>query len=255
MMFTILDPLPNQTAVNIKDYRENLTASIYQEFGALYWPRIKIANPSRNIFGATDSIIVCPSGYIAGVIARVDKTASEGPFAQPAGVDNGKPSGVVGLEMEEVKLEPKRDLIFPKRINPISYLRNYGYFVDGARCLDGSRNFPHVGSRRGVSHVEKLLNDGLQWTRHKNNTPALREEVESAVFAELRSWMNRGAFASQDPNTAFFVDVSDALNPPSVVLSGQLIIRVGMATNTPAEFVIIKITKDTRALTEEWLGQ
>ena len=47
------------------------------------------------------------------------------------------------------------------------------------------------------------------------------------------------------------VDVSDTLNPPSVVMAGQLIIRVGLATNKPAEFIILRIAADTRALDAE----
>jgi phage tail sheath protein FI len=52
--------------------------------------------------------------------------------------------------------------------------------------------------------------------------------------------MNNGAFRSREPDKAFFVDVSEQLNNPTVVMEGQLILRVGLATNKPAEFVILK---------------
>jgi phage tail sheath protein FI len=223
--------------------------------GALYWPRVKIVNPSKSIFGDSEAIVVAPSGYIAGIVARNDNALTEGPFAQPAGTDYGKPVGVIGLENDTVKRKPIRDLIFPKRINPISYMPRYGYFIDGARCLKAETNFPHVGSRRGVSHIEKTLDEGLQWVRHRNNTETLRENVESEVYAYLYGWMQKDVFASKDPKTAFFIDVSAALNPPSVVDAGKLVMRIGLATTTPAEFFIIKVTKDTRALQEELLGK
>jgi hypothetical protein len=158
---------------------------------------------------------------------------------------------VVGLENETVKFESVRDRIFPLRINPISYLRGYGIFVDGARTLKATGNFPSVGERRGVSYVESQLYSGLQWVRHRNNTPTLRRQVYKEVYALLHGWMRRGAFASDDPATAFFVDVSEALNPPSVVRAGQLVVRVGLATNSPAEFIVIRVVKDTRALEAE----
>ena len=251
LVFGLLDPqVGNEAADMVNTQLVGITTS-YKENVGLYWPGVIIVNPSKTIYGDADTITVRPSGYIAGVMARNDRDEGEGPFYQPAGVEAGKPSGVIGVETDEVKLEPKRDLVFPKRINPISYMQSFGVFIDGARTLKGDGNFPSIGERRGVSHIERLLQTGLQWVRHRNNTPDLREDVDTQVFALLYGWMQKGAFASKDPNTAFFVDVSDALNPPSVVRAGKLVIRVGLATNSPAEFVIIKVTKDTRALQEE----
>jgi hypothetical protein len=251
MVFAILDPPAGYSALQIKTYKETLEGELGLEYAALYWPRVLILNPSQAVYGVDPNITVCPSGYIAGVMARNDATATEGPFYQPAGVEAGKPTGLVGLENAEVLLEPKRDLIFPKRVNPITALKGYGIFIDGARTLKGDGNFPSVGERRGVSHIERLMNTGLQWVRHRNNTPTLRADVEKQVFAELYGWMLKGSFASNDPATAFFVDCGPGLNPPSLVRAGQLKLRIGLATNTPAEFVIIMVTKDTRALEEE----
>jgi phage tail sheath protein FI len=251
LIFGILDPVAGNEATDMINTQLVGITTAYKENVGLYWPGVKIVNPSKTVYGDSNTITVRPSGHIAGVMARNDRDEGEGPFYQPAGVEGGKPSGVVDVETDEVKLEPKRDLVFPKRINPISYLQTYGVFIDGARTLKGDGNFPSIGERRGVSHIERLLQSGLQWVRHRNNTPDLREDVETQVFAMLFGWMQKGAFASKDPNTAFFVDVSDALNPPSSVRAGKLVMRIGLATNSPAEFVIIKITKDTRALQEE----
>lgn len=255
LVFAILDPAAGSDAEDIIDQVATLGSEGRTEMASIYWPRLVIANPSKTIYGSDVlTIVVTPSGYVAGIMARNDRTYTEGPFFQPAGTEGGKPYGVVGLETDEVKFEEKRDLVFPKRINPISYLRGYGIFVDGARTLKGDGNFPSIGERRGVSYVEALLINGLQWVRHRNNTPTLRAQVHKEIYSLLHGWMRKGAFASNTPDTAFFVDVSDALNPPSVQRSGQLLIRVGMATASPAEFVIIKVTKDTRALEAELFG-
>lgn len=255
LVFAILDPQIGLDTTGIRAQRTALGAAYLIELGGLYWPGFVIPNPSKTIYGQnTLTIVVRPSGYIAGIMARNDQYRTDGPFHQPAGVDSGKPTGVVDLETQEVRFEEKRDLIFPLRINPISYLRGYGIFVDGARTLKGTGNFPSVGERRGVSYIEKLLTVGLQWVRHKNNTPALRNEVEKQIRSLLEGWMLKGAFASNTPETAFFVDVSDALNPPSVVRAGKMVIRVGLATNAPAEFIIITVTRDTRAQDAELLA-
>ena len=75
--------------------------------------------------------------------------------------------------------------------------------------------------------------------------------VRRTITAFLLPQMNNGAFRSREPSKAFFVDVSETLNTPSVIFAGKLIARVGLATNKPAEFIVLRISQDTRALEAE----
>jgi hypothetical protein len=59
------------------------------------------------------------------------------------------------------------------------------------------------------------------------------------------------AFASTVPDEAFFVDVSEALNPPTERFAGKLNVRVGLATQKPAKFLVLSFSQDTRAFDEE----
>ena len=120
-----------------------------------------------------------------------------------------------------------------------------------SRTLKGNGNFPYVAERRGVIFIERSLKQGLQFARHKNNTEGLRAQVRRTITAFLLAQMNNGAFRSKTPSTAFFVDVSEQLNTPTVIFAGKLIARVGLATNKPAEFIILRISQDTRALEAE----
>ena len=63
--------------------------------------------------------------------------------------------------------------------------------------------------------------------------------------------MNNGAFRSREPAKAFFVDVSDQLDTSSVIFARKPIARVGLATSKPAEFIVLRISQDTRALQAE----
>jgi hypothetical protein len=109
----------------------------------------------------------------------------------------------------------------------------------------------YIGERRGVLFIERSLKQGLEFARHRNNTEGLRAQVRRTITAFLLAQMNNGAFRSREPAKAFFVDVSEQLNTPTVVFAGKLIVRVGLATNKPAEFVILRISQDTRALEAE----
>jgi hypothetical protein len=253
--FAILDPPAGATAATMVTYvSTNASLENASEYGAIYWPRVKILNPNKAVFGNDPQIVVAPSGIVAGVFARTDSARPGGVYDNPAGVEVGRVFNVLGFETEETRNERKRDLVYPHRINPITQVPGTPNFIDGSRTLKGGGAFPSVAERRGVIFIERSLKSGLQFARHKNNTPDLRAQVRRTITSFLLAQMNNGAFASREPSKAFFVDVSDQLNTPSVVAAGKLIARIGLATNKPAEFVIIQISQDTRALEAELGG-
>jgi hypothetical protein len=189
------------------------------------------------------------------MFARTDGKRQGGIYNLPAGIEDGQLFGVVGLENTEALDETKRDYVFPKRINPITMLTGGGgYFVDGARCFKGNGNFPTVAERRGASYIEQSIARGLEFARHKNNDRKLRKTCERTATVFLLTQMKNGAFRSMDPKKAFFVDFGDGLNPPSAQFAGKLLGRVGLATQKPAEFIILSFSQDTRALEEEVLA-
>jgi len=251
-VFAVLDPPENQGATDIVTYVTATAALLnLSGFAAIYWPRVKVLNPAKSVFGVAEQIVVPPSGIISGVYARTDGATPGGVYDPPAGIDKGRMFGVLGFETDEVLEEAKRDLVYPKRINPLTTGPGLPRFIDGSRTLRGDSNFPYVAERRGVIFIERSLKEGLQFARHKNNTEGLRAQVRRTITAFLLTQMNNGAFRSREPAKAFFVDVSDQLNTPSVVFAGKLIARVGLATNKPAEFIVLRISQDTRALEAE----
>jgi phage tail sheath protein FI len=254
-MFCVLDPPAGMTAAQMVTYVET-TASLLEssEFGAIYWPRVKILNPRKDIFGNEDNIVVAPSGIICGVYARTDASQEGGIYQPPAGIERGILTGVTGFETDEVLKETVRDLVFPKRINPLTTDDGLPRFIDGPLTLKSSGNFPTVAERRGVIHIEQSVIIGTAFARHSNNDEALRARVERTTRAFLTEQMRVGAFRSKDPAKAFLVDVGPGLNTEAVIFSGKLIMRMGLATQKPALFIIIRVSQDTRALEEEIAG-
>jgi hypothetical protein len=250
--FAIIDPPAGFSTTQIITYVDTTAAILnLSEFGAIYWPQIKILNPSKGVFGDAENLTLPPSGHIAGVYARRDAQTPGGVYIAPANIENGVIRGMVGFENEEVLDEKKRDLLYPKRINPITAINGSPRHIDGSRTLKGNGNFPSIPERRGVIFIEQSLKGGLLFLKHVPNTEDNRAVADRTVTLFLLQQMRNGAFASRNPATAFFVDVSEALNPPSVVNAGQMIIRIGLAMAKPAEFIILRVTADTRALEEE----
>lgn len=253
-VFAVLDIPAGLTAAQAVTYVET-TAAILEssEFGEIHWPRVKVLNPNRTVFGNVDQIVVPPSGIICGVKARGDAPLG-GVYKPAAGIERGIMRSVLGFETDEVLDERKRDLVFPKRINPLTTGDGLPRFIDGVRTLKSTGNFPYSSERRGVIFIEQSVKRGLQFARHSNNTPELRARADRSVRNFLRQEMKKGAFRSMDPDTAFFVDFGEALNTDAVIFAGQLIGRIGLATNKPAEFIVLRFSQDTRALEAELAG-
>jgi hypothetical protein len=147
--------------------------------------------------------------------------------------------------------EKKRDLIAPKRINPIVRYDGTPWHIDGGDTLKSTGNFPHIGERRGVIFIEQTIKAGLLVVKHRFNTAETRRMVNRIITRFLIQEMKKNAFRSQVPKDAFFVDTSDQLNPVSAQFAGQLFVRLGLATNKPTKWIIILVTQDTRALQAE----
>lgn len=250
-MFYVMDPPAGLTCSGMVSYADTTAGLIeLSDFGALYYPRVKVLNPNKAVFGSADSIVVPPSGHVAGVMARLGSQVG-GVYQPPGGLLNGRILGIVGLETNEVLEQARRDLLYPKRINPLTKLRGQPFTIDGARTLKASSPFPSVSERRGMIFIEQSIKDALEIARLRNNDEALRDEVNRTITAFLTNQMRAGAFRTRDPNTAFRVDTSEAINPPSAVFAGQLNVRVGVCTNKVAEYIIIAFSQDTRALETE----
>ncbi len=248
--FPVLDPPERMSGTEIVEYVDNSAAlGGLSEHGAIYWPRVEVLNPDRSVFGSDTRLVVAPSGIIAGVYARTDGARPGGVYDPPAGIEKGRMLTVLGFETDEVLEEPTRDLVYPRRINPLTTAPGFPRYIDGSRTLKGDGNFPFVSERRGVSFIARSLKAGLEFARHRANDERLRAEVKRTITAFLIQQMNQGAFRTRDPKSAFFVDLSQ--NTASVIYSGRLLVRVGLATQRPAEWIIVALSQDVRALDAE----
>lgn len=254
-MFAVLDPPASTGAAGMVTY-VNVTASLrnLSEFAAMYWPEVKVVNPDRVLFGNVDDIVVAPSGHIAGIMARTDASQLGGVYKQPAGTTRGILRTVLGFANSDTLDGNKRDLVYPVRINPLTTGSGLPLFIDGSRTLKEDGPFPSVGESRGVIFIDTSVKRGTTFAKHEDNDDELGRLLERTINLFLRTQMINGAFRTKNPATAFFVDAGPGLNPASVVFQNQRRIRIGLATQKPAEFIVIAITQDTRALEQELAG-
>jgi len=249
-VFAVIDVPQAQDRTEVITWVETTAALIgASEQGAVYWPWCKVLNPSKSIFGNEDTITIAPSGLICGRMAKGDGARPGGVYDPPAGSDGpGVLLSVLGVEDEAVLEEATRDLVYPKRINPITTAPGRSYYVDGSRTLKGDGNFPNINERRGVNFIKRSLRRGLDFARFKRNGESLRASVRRTMISFLVTQMQRGAFRSEEPEDAFQVVCDTTNNSTADEFAGRLNAKALLATAKPTEYVIIEITQDTRAL-------
>lgn len=226
----ILDPPPNHNAQQIKEWRIDKTG-YDSAFAALYWPWIKVADPLSG-----GSMLVPPSGHIAGVWSRTD--ATRGVHKAPA---NEVINGALGLETQITREE--QGLLNPEGINAIRSFPARGIRVWGARTLSSDSEWRYVPVRRLFNFIEESILEGTQWVVFEPNDFDLWQRIRRTVGAFLLRLWRDGALFGASPEQAFYVKCDEETNPPEVIDAGQVVIEVGVAPVKPAEFIIFRIAQ------------
>lgn len=199
------------------------------KWAAIYWPWIKVADPLSN----NRPLTMPPLGHIAGVYARTDNTRGIG--KAPGGTVDGALNFLLGLEY--VSTQAERDLVYPNKINPLISSPQTGLAVWGVRTISPTSEWKYVSTRRLFMYAERSVFESTHWIVFEPNGPALWSRIKGQLTGFLKNLYNDGQLAGSSASQAFFVTVDETNNPPESVATGQVVIDVGMAPNTPAEFI------------------
>ena len=233
--FFVIDTPTNINDVQkIKEWADE--TGIRHKNAALYFPRIKIADPLNEFrlrsFGA--------SGTIAGLYARTD--SNRGVWKAPAGTE----ATLVNAHALDYKLtDGQNGTLNPLAINCLRNFPIYGNICWGARTLDGAdqkaSEWKYIPVRRVTLFIEESLFRGTQWVVFEPNDEPLWAQIRLNIGAFMHSLFRQGAFQGQTPKEAYFVKCDKETTNQTDINSGIVNIVVGFAPLKPAEFVIIQI--------------
>jgi len=187
-----------------------------------------------------------PSGFVAGIYARID--ATRGVWKAPAGneADVRGASGVA-IAITEVECEA----ISVRGINCIRAFPT-GIVVWGARTLHGDARFgsewKYVNVRRLSMFLEESIERGLGWVVFEPNDDRLWEQVRRSVEMFLMTLWRAGALAGSTVPEAFFVQCGRETMTQDDIAGGRVICIFGFAPIKPAEFVVIRVCQNAGQL-------
>lgn len=201
---------------------------------AIYGPWLSIDDPSVSATGSTR--IVPPGGAVLGQFSAVD--ASRGVQKPPAGTLTAL-RGVLDLEMRFTGAN--LDTLNDAGINIIRPMPGYGFCIMGARTTKAGYPDRYVSVRRVLMYIKKTLLDGTRYAIFEPNDEELWAQLTASIQGFLQSLYQTGMFKGTTPDQAFFVKCDAENNPDATVALGQVTVQVGVALQSPAEFIVINI--------------
>jgi phage tail sheath protein FI len=207
------------------------TTRFDSDFGALYWPWVKI----RDNFNRID-VWAPPSGSVMATIARSDQLSA--PWFAPAGVNRGTVPNIMDV-FSRPTLE-ERDLMYGYRncINPIVQFVDFeGFVVWGQKTMQRRPTaLDRVNVRRLMFYIEKRIRAAsrqLLFDPHDDELRSKFVRIATAILTEVQ--VGRGV-------TDFRVKCDEELNPPDVIDRNELRARIGVQPTRAAEFIFIEFS-------------
>lgn len=216
-----------------------LGSSLGDSYSASYGPWVLIPNPLR----AGGVIAVPPGGSVVGMMSRIDATI--GVFRAPAGVLAGL-NNVIGVQTKFSDTE-QGDLN-ATNINVIRSVVGAGIAVMGARTRKSYGADRYVNQRRTLIYIREMLRRSTQFAVFENNDERLWSSLRMAGDRILRPLWEAGGLRGNTAAEAYFIRADASVNTPSSIAAGEVRMEVGVATEYPAEFIIIRLTQFDRGV-------
>jgi phage tail sheath protein FI len=242
--FVIMDPPPNAGADANLGVPANDMDAVFKSGviptsanGALYFPYLKTQDPLSG-----DPMNLPPSGFVAGVIARID--ASRGVWKAPAGLE-AVVKNTTGVVQSGRMTDPRQGVLNLTGINCLRTFNGIGTVVFGSRTLVSAnvafQDSKYVPVRRMTLFLEQTLLQNLKWVVFEPNDEPLWIAIRMTIENFMLSLFNQGALQGSTPSQAFQVTCDKTTTTPDDQAQGIVNIVVAFAPLKPAEFVIIKI--------------
>ncbi|NKE69578.1 phage tail sheath subtilisin-like domain-containing protein [Candidatus Manganitrophus noduliformans] len=211
--------------------------TVKSSYAAVYFPWLKAIDPTGV---SPEPILLPPSGYVAGMYARID--SRRGVWKAPAGTE-ANIGGAVGLTKEITDAE--QDTLNPIGVNVIRVFPASGIVIWGARTVatQADPEYRYVPVRRTAIFIEQSIYNGIQWAVFEPNDEDLWASLRLNIGAFMMTLFRAGAFQGATPSQAFFVKADSQTTTQADIDAGVVNVMVGFAPLKPAEFVVIKISQ------------
>ncbi len=217
------------------EYRNNIKTP--NSYGAVYFPWLKMLDPTGL---SPEPIDVPPSGYVAGMYARID--AKRGVWKAPAGTE-AMLGGAVGLAADLTDVQQGNLNKSPVSVCVIRKFPGAGIVLWGSRTMSSDPEYKYIPVRRMAIMLRVSIYNGIQWAVFEPNDEELWSQLRLNIGSFMTTLFRQGAFQGSTPSQAFFVKCDSETTTQDDINLGIVNVLVGFAPLKPAEFVVVKISQ------------
>lgn len=239
--FLIIDPSASDTTFSaIQATAANFNNITGAGYAAHYAPMLKMVDPVKSGPGAVRTTY--PGGAVAGLIVRteVERTVGKAPAGYAADI-----RGALGLVVPLTDTQIGTLYDGNPQVNPFKAVPGNGIVCFGARTLNKANPDKFISVRRTLNYIKYNLKSITQFAVFEPNDDNLWSSLNLTVSSFLSDLWRSGALKGERSSDAFFVVCDSTNNTAFTIDNGQVNIQVGVALQTPAEFVIIEISQWT----------
>ncbi len=238
------DPSPDQSNpfINTRDEAKQFVPgiSVKSDYGAIYFPWVIAPDPIGK--GKNPKRYLPPSGYMAGIYARID--SKRGVFKAPAGTEaNLIGTALPALEPAIKVDDTDQDFLNPIGVNVIRSFPASGIVAWGTRTMGSDPAWRYISVRRLAIFLRISIYNGIQWAVFEPNDEPLWSSLRLNIGAFMYNQFRAGAFQGSTPAEAYFVRCDSTTTTQQDIDNGIVNVLVGFAPLKPAEFVVIKISQ------------
>jgi len=132
-----------------------------------------------------------------------------------------------------------------QNINVIRRVPAQGICIMGARTRKPYGADRYVSARRTLIFIKESLRRATQFAVFENNDQRLWTSLIITAEGVLRPLWEQGGLAGATATEAYFINCNAATNTPVVVAAGEAHMEVGVALESPAEFIIIRVSQSS----------
>lgn len=236
--FAIIDPKATDTIAS----SAVTTASGYssnQGYGAVYWPMLKMADPTKSGVGAIRDTF--PGGAIAGIYARLE---TERTVAKPPAGYNIDIRNAFGTTSAYTQAEV--GTMYDAGVNTFKAIPGAGVVIQGARTLNKVRPDKYISVRRSLNYVKSTSKFLTEFAVFEPNDERLWSSISLKLEKFLTDFWSAGGLRGRTPSEAFYVVCNSTNNTQTSIDNGEVNVQIGVSLLYPAEFIIINVS--------QWLG-